>query len=153
MPWSPRSWAAPISRWGVRGRGRPPVAGSPSDGCVRTLPASQACRGQTAAAVTASATQPAAALPHSPITRPPRPPPPTPHTHAPPQVVDVGGGTGFCTLGIVRSVSPSNVTLMDQSPHQLAKARAKPGLKGVTILEVRVCVCVCVCVWMHDLLQ
>ena len=26
---------------------------------------------------------------------------------------------------------------MDQSPHQLAKAKAKPALKGVTILEVR----------------
>lgn len=53
------------------------------------------------------------------------------------QVVDVGGGTGFCTLGIVQSVSGSNVTLIDQSPHQLAKAKAKPALKDVTIMEVR----------------
>lgn len=53
------------------------------------------------------------------------------------KVVDVGGGTGFCTLGIVKSVDAANVTLMDQSPHQLAKARAKPALKGVTIVEVR----------------
>jgi 16S rRNA G1207 methylase RsmC len=60
----------------------------------------------------------------------PLPPPSTP------QVVDVGGGTGFCTLGIVKSVDPANVTLMDQSPHQLAKARAKPALQGVTIVEV-----------------
>ncbi len=30
------------------------------------------------------------------------------------KVVDVGGGTGFCTLGIVRSVDPKNVTLIDQ---------------------------------------
>ncbi len=53
-----------------------------------------------------------------------------------PQVVDVGGGTGFCTLGIVQTVKPENVTMCDQSPHQLAKAKAKPALKGVTILEV-----------------
>jgi hypothetical protein len=52
------------------------------------------------------------------------------------QVVDVGGGTGFCTLGIVKSVPGSNVTLIDQSPHQLAKARKKPALKDVTIEEV-----------------
>lgn len=52
------------------------------------------------------------------------------------QVVDVGGGTGFCTLGIVKSVPGSNVTLIDQSPHQLAKAKAKPALKDVTIMEV-----------------
>ena len=30
------------------------------------------------------------------------------------KVVDVGGGTGFCTLGIVRHVNPANVTLIDQ---------------------------------------
>jgi trans-aconitate methyltransferase len=52
------------------------------------------------------------------------------------QVVDVGGGTGFATQGIVRSVPPANVTLLDQSPHQLAKARRKADLQGVTILEV-----------------
>jgi MPBQ/MSBQ methyltransferase len=50
--------------------------------------------------------------------------------------VDVGGGTGFCTLGVVQSVEGKNVTLIDQSPHQLAKAKAKPALKDVTILEV-----------------
>lgn len=53
------------------------------------------------------------------------------------QVADVGGGTGFCTLGIVEHVDPSNVTLIDQSPHQLDKARRKIKLQGVTILEVR----------------
>ena len=53
------------------------------------------------------------------------------------QVVDVGGGTGFCTQGIVQSIPPQNVTLIDQSPHQLAKARRKADLQGVTILEVR----------------
>lgn len=50
--------------------------------------------------------------------------------------MDVGGGTGFCTQGIVKTVSPINVVLVDQSPHQLAKARKKPDLQGVTILEV-----------------
>lgn len=55
------------------------------------------------------------------------------------QVVDVGGGTGFCTLGVVQSVKPENVTLIDQSPHQLQKAKGKPALQGVTILEVQTC--------------
>ncbi len=52
------------------------------------------------------------------------------------QVADVGGGTGFCTQGVVKTVSASNVTLVDQSPHQLEKARTKPDLQGVTIMEV-----------------
>jgi len=52
------------------------------------------------------------------------------------KVVDVGGGTGFCTLGVVKcGVDPKNITLMDQSPHQLAKAKEKPGLSGVTFVE------------------
>ncbi|WIA13501.1 hypothetical protein OEZ86_006771 [Tetradesmus obliquus] len=51
------------------------------------------------------------------------------------KVVDVGGGTGFCTLGVVQSVAGKNVTLIDQSPHQLAKAKAKPALNDVTIME------------------
>eukprot|EP00879_Flechtneria_rotunda_P004690 GHRR01004954.1.p1 GENE.GHRR01004954.1~~GHRR01004954.1.p1 ORF type:complete len:313 (+),score=64.06 GHRR01004954.1:258-1196(+) len=51
------------------------------------------------------------------------------------KVVDVGGGTGFCTLGIVKTINPKNVTLIDQSPHQLAKAKKKPALKDVTIME------------------
>ena len=51
------------------------------------------------------------------------------------KVVDVGGGTGFCTQGIVKHVPASNVTLLDQSPHQLAKAKKKADLQGVTILE------------------
>jgi MPBQ/MSBQ methyltransferase len=53
------------------------------------------------------------------------------------QVVDVGGGTGFCTQGIVKHVQPQNVTLIDQSPDQLNKARQKADLQGVTIVEVR----------------
>jgi hypothetical protein len=45
--------------------------------------------------------------------------------------------TGFCTLGVVKAgVKPEKITMIDQSPHQLAKARKKEGLKGVTILEV-----------------
>ena len=51
-------------------------------------------------------------------------------------MVDVGGGTGFCTLGVVKTVDAKNVTLIDQSPHQLAKAKNKAPLKDVTILEV-----------------
>jgi MPBQ/MSBQ methyltransferase len=51
------------------------------------------------------------------------------------KVVDVGGGTGFTTLGIVKHVDKENVTLLDQSPHQLEKARQKEALKGVTIME------------------
>ena len=43
---------------------------------------------------------------------------------------------GFTTIGIVQSgVNPDNITLLDQSPHQLEKARGKPVLKGVTIVE------------------
>ncbi|CAN1766264.1 2-methyl-6-phytyl-1,4-hydroquinone methyltransferase, chloroplastic [Linum perenne] len=44
-------------------------------------------------------------------------------------VVDVGGGTGFTTLGIVKHVDAKNVTILDQSPHQLAKAKEKEPLK------------------------
>lgn len=52
------------------------------------------------------------------------------------KVVDVGGGTGFCTQGIVKAgVVPTNITLIDQSPQQLDKARGKADLQGVTILE------------------
>nr|GMD95176.1 2-methyl-6-phytyl-1,4-hydroquinone methyltransferase, chloroplastic-like [Ipomoea batatas] len=50
-------------------------------------------------------------------------------------VVDVGGGTGFTTLGIVKRVNPKNVTIIDQSPHQLAKAKQKEALKECKILE------------------
>lgn len=51
------------------------------------------------------------------------------------KVVDVGGGTGFCTQGVVKTVDPTNVTLIDQSPHQMAKAKAKADLEGVTFIE------------------
>src|SRR4051794_28895501 len=47
-------------------------------------------------------------------------------------VVDVGAGTGFTTTGIVRrGVAPERVTMVDQSPHQLARARRKRALDAV----------------------
>jgi MPBQ/MSBQ methyltransferase len=49
--------------------------------------------------------------------------------------VDVGGGTGFCTEGVLKYIDPENVTLLDQSPHQMAKAKAKKSLAGVTFVE------------------
>ncbi|MEA2180646.1 MAG: methyltransferase [Solirubrobacteraceae bacterium] len=48
-------------------------------------------------------------------------------------VVDVGAGTGFTTEGIVEHADPSRVTLLDQSPHQLAQARRKPALAACRI--------------------
>jgi MPBQ/MSBQ methyltransferase len=48
------------------------------------------------------------------------------------EVADVGAGTGFGTQGIVRHVAPARVTMVDQSPDQLAKARRKPDLAAVT---------------------
>lgn len=48
--------------------------------------------------------------------------------------VDVGGGTGFCTIGIIEEgVKPQNIVMIDQSPHQLEKARNKPELQNVKI--------------------
>lgn len=51
------------------------------------------------------------------------------------RVVDVGGGTGFTTLGIVKHVDAKNITILDQSPHQLAKAKQKEPLKECNIIE------------------
>ena len=48
------------------------------------------------------------------------------------KVIDVGSGTGFTTEGIVKHVSPTQVTCVDQSPHQMAHAKAKPTLNGAT---------------------
>jgi MPBQ/MSBQ methyltransferase len=45
-------------------------------------------------------------------------------------VADVGAGTGFTTEGIVATVPAEHVTMIDQSPHQLARARRKPALAG-----------------------
>ena len=43
-------------------------------------------------------------------------------------VLDAGAGTGFTTEGIVARVDAARVTMLDQSPHQLAQARDKPAL-------------------------
>ena len=43
-------------------------------------------------------------------------------------VLDAGAGTGFTTEGIVARVDAAQVTMLDQSPHQLARSRAKPAL-------------------------
>lgn len=43
--------------------------------------------------------------------------------------IDVGSGTGFTTQGIVQKVNPQNITCIDQSPHQMAKAKAKVDLR------------------------
>lgn len=50
-------------------------------------------------------------------------------------VLDVGGGTGFTTLGIVKHVDAKNVAILDQSPHQLAKAKQKEPLKACKFIE------------------
>ncbi|XP_042507587.1 2-methyl-6-phytyl-1,4-hydroquinone methyltransferase, chloroplastic-like, partial [Macadamia integrifolia] len=50
-------------------------------------------------------------------------------------VVDIGGGTGFTTCGVAKHVDAKNVTILDQSPHQLAKAKEKEPLKHCTIIE------------------
>lgn len=47
------------------------------------------------------------------------------------EVADVGAGTGFCTTGIIKQVAPGKVRMVDQSPHQLAKAGRKPVLAEV----------------------
>ena len=43
------------------------------------------------------------------------------------EVLDAGAGTGFTTEGIVDRVPAERVTMLDQSPHQLARARAQAG--------------------------
>jgi MPBQ/MSBQ methyltransferase len=45
-------------------------------------------------------------------------------------VLDAGAGTGFTTEGIVERVDAERVTMLDQSPHQLAQARRKPALEA-----------------------
>src|SRR6201995_3816596 len=46
------------------------------------------------------------------------------------RVLDAGAGTGFTTEGIVAHVPARAVTMLDQSPHQLARSRAKPALEA-----------------------
>ena len=50
------------------------------------------------------------------------------------RTLDAGAGTGFTTEGIVARVEPANVTMLDQSPHQLARAESKPSLLDATKL-------------------
>lgn len=52
-------------------------------------------------------------------------------------VVDVGAGTGFTTTGVIEhgGADPARIVMVDQSPHQLAKARRKPVLAPVRKLE------------------
>jgi MPBQ/MSBQ methyltransferase len=47
------------------------------------------------------------------------------------ETLDAGAGTGFTTEGIVAHVDPARVTMLDQSPHQLARAARRPALAGV----------------------
>jgi MPBQ/MSBQ methyltransferase len=51
------------------------------------------------------------------------------------KTVDVGAGTGFSSEGIVRHVDPASLTLLDQSPHQLSRARSKPALQGAEVVQ------------------
>jgi MPBQ/MSBQ methyltransferase len=44
------------------------------------------------------------------------------------ETLDVGAGTGFTTAGIVERVAPDRVTMLDQSPHQLARSQRRDGL-------------------------
>ncbi len=47
------------------------------------------------------------------------------------ETLDAGAGTGFTTEAIVEHVDPARVTMLDQSPHQLARAGRRPALAGV----------------------
>jgi MPBQ/MSBQ methyltransferase len=47
------------------------------------------------------------------------------------ETLDAGAGTGFTTEGIVAHVDGERVTMLDQSPHQLARAARRPGLGAV----------------------
>jgi MPBQ/MSBQ methyltransferase len=47
------------------------------------------------------------------------------------ETLDAGAGTGFTTEGIVEHVDAQRVTMLDQSPHQLARAGRRPALAGV----------------------
>ena len=49
-------------------------------------------------------------------------------------VIDVGSGTGFTTQGITKFISPQQITCIDQSPHQMQKAKQKSDLIGCTFI-------------------
>ncbi len=46
------------------------------------------------------------------------------------KTIDVGSGTGFTTVGITKLVRSEFITCLDQSPHQMKKAKQKPELNG-----------------------
>jgi MPBQ/MSBQ methyltransferase len=46
--------------------------------------------------------------------------------------LDAGAGTGFTAEGIVARVDPAHVTMLDQSPHQLARAAGRATLADCT---------------------
>jgi MPBQ/MSBQ methyltransferase len=50
------------------------------------------------------------------------------------RTLDVGAGTGFSSEGIVEHVAPASLTLLDQSPDQLRRARDKPSLAGCSLV-------------------
>lgn len=50
------------------------------------------------------------------------------------KVIDVGSGTGFNTEGIIQHVDAKNITCVDQSPHQIARAKTKSNLNGCTFI-------------------
>jgi MPBQ/MSBQ methyltransferase len=47
------------------------------------------------------------------------------------ETLDAGAGTGFTTTGIVEHIDPGRVTMLDQSPHQLARSQRRAALTGV----------------------
>ena len=47
------------------------------------------------------------------------------------RVLDVGAGTGFTTEGIVARAPAADITMLDQSPHQLERSRRRAALDAV----------------------
>jgi len=47
------------------------------------------------------------------------------------KVVDVGAGTGFTSEGLLEKINANNLTMLDQSPHQLERAETKSVLRSV----------------------
>jgi MPBQ/MSBQ methyltransferase len=47
------------------------------------------------------------------------------------RVLDVGAGTGFTTEGIVARAPDADITMLDQSPHQLDRSRRRRALDAI----------------------
>jgi MPBQ/MSBQ methyltransferase len=47
------------------------------------------------------------------------------------RVLDVGAGTGFTTEGVAARATGAEITMLDQSPHQLARSRRRRSLDAV----------------------